>query len=309
MIQLIFMEDCKRLPFPILSTVERLQEMELKPYGLVFPTPLLKMPHELHLDSTPDYVQKDGAWTRVSLPIYCRAEVLPLGPDTECFLIATQNCRGWGQGGDGLTVSSGVNRTDFTFRSGVFQGFPRGVTRQGSPMLRSSEWNELSMVLSESLASYWINGMLVASCKLEPGEVPAAELYLGLTSYSTGYRIRGFDVSRDPAVLQRVCTLEAMRTLGVFMEKVVTLTAQWDDVDSLDLCISCANLAGEHLAKFQAVQGNTPLQSFRRLLMRELKLTRHHDVRLVLQDGTLLTEGQDEKPLCTVLAQELELKQ
>ena len=46
-----------------------------------------------------------------------------------------------GSGGDGLTVSSGVNRIDFTFRSGVFQGFPR-VTRQGSPMLRSLEWNE-----------------------------------------------------------------------------------------------------------------------------------------------------------------------
>ena len=48
-----------------------------------------------------------------------------------------------------------------------------------------------------------------------------------------------------------------------------------------------------------------PLQSFRSLLIQELKLTRHHDVRLVLQDGTLLTEGQDEKPLCTVLALEL----
>jgi hypothetical protein len=52
-------------------------------------------------------------------------------------------------------------------------------------------------------------------------------------------------------------------------------------------------------------QAYMPLQSFRRLLMQELKLTRHHDVRLVLQDGTLLTEGQDEKPLCTVLALEL----
>ena len=26
------------------------------------------------------------------------------------------------------------------------------------------------MVLSETSGSYWINGMLVASCKLEPGE-------------------------------------------------------------------------------------------------------------------------------------------
>lgn len=294
--------DCKRLPFPTL-TGEKLQDIEVKPHSLVFPTPLLKMPHELHLGSAPDYVQKDGDRTRVTLPIYCRAEVLPLAADTECFLIATQNCRGWGQGGDGLTVSSGVNRTDFTFRSGVFQGFPR-VTRQGSPMLRSLEWNELSMVLSETLASYWINGMLVASCKLEPGEVPAAELYLGLTSYSTAYRVRGFDVSRDPAVLQRVCTLQEMRQLGVFKEKVVTCTAQWDESKS-EVCISCANLAGEHLAKFQALQAYMPLQSFRRLLMQELKLTRHHDVRLVLQDGTLLTEGQDEKPLCTVLALEL----
>ena len=47
-----------------------------------------------------------------------------------------------GSGGDGLTVSSGVNRSDFTFRSGVFQGFPRVTRRFGCPMLRSLEWNE-----------------------------------------------------------------------------------------------------------------------------------------------------------------------
>ena len=34
----------------------------------------------------------------------------------------------------------------------------------------SQSHQELSVVLSETLASYWINGMLVASCKLEPGE-------------------------------------------------------------------------------------------------------------------------------------------
>ena len=51
--------DCKRLPFPTL-TGEKLQDIELKPHSLVFPTPLLKMPHELHLGSAPDYVQKDG---------------------------------------------------------------------------------------------------------------------------------------------------------------------------------------------------------------------------------------------------------
>ena len=84
-------------------------------------------------------------------------------------------------------------------------------------------------------------------------QVPAAELYLGLTSYSTAYRVRGFDVSRDPAVLQRVCTLQEIRQLGVFKEKVVTCTAQWDESKS-EVCISCANLAGEHLAKFQALQ-------------------------------------------------------
>ena len=48
-------------------------------------------------------------------------------------------------------------------------------------------------------------------------------------------------------------------------------------------------------------QANMTLHSFRALLMRELQLTRHHDLRLVLLDGTLLTESENEKPLCTVL--------
>ena len=47
-----------------------------------------------------------------------------------------------GSGGDGLTVYSSVDRTDFTFRSRVFGGFLQGAKRQGFATLRSFEWNE-----------------------------------------------------------------------------------------------------------------------------------------------------------------------
>ena len=237
------------LPQPLQT---ELPEIELGAGRLAFPRPMLQMPHELNRDSAPDYVQL-GDRTLVSLPIYVRCEVLPLSPDTECMLIATKNCQPWSRGGDGLTAYSSVNRVDFTFRSGIFAGFPR-VRRHSFERLRPSEWNELSMVLSDHAATYWINGIMVASASFQAQEVPDSEVYLGLISYITSYRIRGFDVSRDPAVLQQVCTLEDMRTLGVFKQKVLTLSAQEAEDEEPTLGISCTNLAGENLATFQRCQ-------------------------------------------------------
>lgn len=44
-----------------------------------------------------------------------------------------------------------------------------------------------------------------------------------------------------------------------------------------------------------------PLESLRECLREQLQLTRFHDLRLILADGTLLTEAHDLRPLCKLL--------
>lgn len=50
-----------------------------------------------------------------------------------------------------------------------------------------------------------------------------------------------------------------------------------------------------------APQADMPFWSFRLLLKQQLQLPRHHDLRLILADGTLLTEKHDSTPLFILL--------
>ena len=58
-----------------------------------------------------------------NLPVYVEVEVNPPEEKTECFIVATLNKRGWGDGGDGLTVCGAVDRCDFDYRYNVFGNF------------------------------------------------------------------------------------------------------------------------------------------------------------------------------------------
>eukprot|EP00438_Fugacium_kawagutii_P000619 Skav224341 [mRNA] locus=scaffold2411:24096:26202:- [translate_table: standard] len=291
-------------PAPVDTTVT-----ELQPHTLLLPKPPLKMPFELSLGSEPDWVRPSPNPEfpcLYALPVYFRAEVRPLTPDAECFLVATLNCRVWGLGGDGLTAYGSVNRGDFTFRSQVFGGFPRAQVhaRQSERLLKMGQWNEMAMVLSERKATYWINEKMVATCRLSPGDLPAAEVYLGLISYRNGYEVRGFDVTREPLMIQHICSQEDMIDLGILKQKILTLTCR--RAGATGLVVFCDSLAGEHVATFpvgmsQMVQADMPFWSFRLLLQQYLQLPRHHDLRLVLADGTLLTEKHDSTPLFILL--------
>lgn len=198
--------------------------------ALVFPEPRFGLPHERDCPFQEDLNRDVEGHIRVTLPVYVRVEVFPEGPDTECFIIATLNKRRFGHGGDGLTIYGSVHRTDFAFRTNVFDGFPEDE-RHNHVRLRPGEWNEMAMVLAEDKATYWINRTAVATCFLIDGELPSAEaLYIGLANYTTPYAFRGFDFSRDPA------------PLSVLRHRVITLHG----VDYNDaFCIRCLNMSGE----------------------------------------------------------------
>lgn len=234
---------------------------------------------------------------QVSLPIYVRAEVFPLAANTECILVATCNRRKYGQGGDGLTAYGSVDRSDFDFRTEVFNGFPANVTRHDRrTKLRPNVWNEMSLLLSDREVTYWINGTRVASMPFSRSRLPETDLHVGFVSYSTPYRIRGFDVSRDPRVLKLMYSNEDLCGLSLFRERVFTLQGSLlPDRDCLSLW--CMNIAGEEVARFDAVPAGTLLREFRTMLADQLRMTEFDIARLVLSNGDLLSDDENGKQL------------
>eukprot|EP00928_Gymnodinium_smaydae_P094587 TRINITY_DN7964_c0_g2_i1.p1 TRINITY_DN7964_c0_g2~~TRINITY_DN7964_c0_g2_i1.p1 ORF type:complete len:259 (-),score=24.41 TRINITY_DN7964_c0_g2_i1:314-1090(-) len=231
------------LPKP--EHVDTLPQVQLNQHAFAFPSPLLRMPFERDRPTPLDYVREDenANVPTVVLPIYFRAEVMPLQDGGECILIATCNRQRHGRGGDGLTAYGAVRRTDFTFRLGVFARFLSRVKLHSRTKLRLREWNEMSMVLSQQQALYWINGKKVASARFASDEVVAAELSVGLASYDTSYMIRGFDVSCDPRILQLVCSPQEIASLHLWGRFVVTLHAC--PVRTGVVSVSCRNMAVE----------------------------------------------------------------
>jgi len=189
--------------------------------------------------------------------------VFPPADGTECFLIATLNRQHFGQGGDGLTAYSAVHRTDFTFRSGVFSSFPL-VVRHSKARLRPRQWNELSMALSDHRATYWINGQRLATCVIKEGDLPSTEVYVGLVSYSTEYRVRRFDISRDPQVLSWL------------MIRVITLHARLQDGV---VSVSCTGMSGDELANLEVGAATQLLPETRIVVLGELSAVavRYHE--------------------------------
>eukprot|EP00930_Biecheleria_cincta_P043736 TRINITY_DN30014_c0_g1_i1.p1 TRINITY_DN30014_c0_g1~~TRINITY_DN30014_c0_g1_i1.p1 ORF type:complete len:333 (-),score=41.81 TRINITY_DN30014_c0_g1_i1:156-1154(-) len=297
----------RALPQPASEGGDADAQLRVQPHFMVFPKPLMQMPYERASADEAALAgcvhEHFGDATLVSLPIYVRVEVYPPDGNTECMLIATRNRRGHGHGGDGLTAYASVNRTCFSFRTGVFAGFPSRIRQHATAMLRQRQWNEISMALSEQHATYWINGVQIASLLFEDGDLPGAQLYVGLVSYSTEYSVRRFDVSRDPRLLKFVCSSEEIRAAKLWKERVITLhTTILEDGGTSQSVVSilCTNIAGEQVAVFELAKAES-LESFRQELTEQLRLGVFDDMRLVLSDGSLLGEADDHKPLSLAL--------
>mmetsp|Transcript_16586 Transcript_16586/g.52030 ORF Transcript_16586/g.52030 Transcript_16586/m.52030 type:complete len:387 (+) Transcript_16586:43-1203(+) len=222
---------------------------------VVIPTPQLALRHEQEHAFEGDLTPDDEGHIPFHLPVFVRVEVFPEEESTECFLIATKNKRGFGHGGDGLTVYGSVDRTSFTFRTNVFDSFPPGLIRHTQVRLRRREWNEMALAIAEHQATYWINGVPVATCRLEDADLPSKRLFLGLTRYAHDYRFRRFDVSRDPAVL------------SVFSDRVLTLLAA---MEGGTLRVRCLGVSGSEVAALEAAGATELLPDTEVAALREI---------------------------------------
>jgi len=223
--------------------------------AVVIPTPPLALRHEQEHPFEEDLTPDAEGHVRFALPVFVRVEVFPRQDDTECFLIATLNKRSFGRGGDGLTIYGSVNRTDFTFRTSVFDGHP-DVIRHNHVKLRRGEWNEMGLAIGEHQATYWINRVPVATCILEEGDLPSNALFFGLTCYAHDYQFRRFDVSRDPTAL------------SVFNDRVLTLQGT---IENGTLRVRCLNMSGSEVATFDATDATELLPGTEVVALRELR--------------------------------------
>mmetsp|Transcript_119558 Transcript_119558/g.283927 ORF Transcript_119558/g.283927 Transcript_119558/m.283927 type:complete len:297 (+) Transcript_119558:36-926(+) len=142
-----------------------------------------------------DDVERDASGAiRWRLPLLVTVEVFPPDANTECFIIATENKKQWGNGGDGLTVCASVDRTDFDFRYEVFgQFFDRG-RRFAHVKLKRGQWNSMALAVHEESAVYFINDRQVHSVEISPRELPTKTPAIGVYGFTTSYRARHFSV-------------------------------------------------------------------------------------------------------------------
>jgi len=250
-------------------------------HSCIFPTPQLRLRHEL-LDPLVEGVQEDANGTRFALPVFVRIEVFPEHYDCECILLATARRHSVGRGTDALTVYGAVHRTDFTFRASVFDRFPDDIRRHNQVLLKTFAWNEMSLAIAEHQATYWINGVPVATLFPKGDDIPSNELYFGMTRWSRDFRCRRFAVSRDPVAL------------GVFANKVLTLQSR---LEGDLLHVNCISMGGDEVGVFAAGVASSLMPGTQVCVSRE---TRAH-VCWVQPDGkTVYNSKEDSLPLETV---------
>jgi len=121
-------------------------------------------------------------------------EVFPPERETECFLVATRNKKGWLESGDGITACAAVARCDFDFRYDVFGGFFSKGHRYANRWLTQNSWNTMALALREDAAVYFINEEQVHSVEIPPRVLPTTTPCLGVYGFTTAYRAKHFAV-------------------------------------------------------------------------------------------------------------------
>ena len=143
-------------------------------------------------------------------------------------------------GGDGFTAASAVHNDTFTFRTKVFGESPP-VELHKESRLRPNKWNEFSMTIAETGATFWVNGVRRATCCFKPGFLPSATPYIGLYAFTTSYKFRKFDASHDLELLAPFLPIHLQLSRHRISEKV------WE--------VSCMLLSGEVISKHSYQHG------------------------------------------------------
>ena len=89
----------------------------------------------------------------------------------------------WGGSCDALSWYMGTNRSDFTFRTGLFAGFPSVERPQKGFNVNKDERYTMQAKIYADRAEYSVNGQIYAKCKYEEGTVPAKG-HFGFAVYS-----------------------------------------------------------------------------------------------------------------------------
>eukprot|EP00930_Biecheleria_cincta_P007166 TRINITY_DN108325_c0_g1_i1.p1 TRINITY_DN108325_c0_g1~~TRINITY_DN108325_c0_g1_i1.p1 ORF type:complete len:272 (-),score=39.98 TRINITY_DN108325_c0_g1_i1:114-929(-) len=152
-----------------------------------------------------DLEQDSAGHVRWKLPLHASVDVLPPGSNTECYMVATENKRGWGQDGDGFTVCASADCCDFAFRTKVFGRFPDSVRRHNKGLLNQKQWNTMELALSEKHATYFLNGKQIATIEFRGDELPSKTPFIGMYAFTTSYKARNF---RMRSLQPRIVTMQ-----------------------------------------------------------------------------------------------------
>jgi len=138
----------------------------------------------------------------VDLPVRIEYEVKPGAQNSECIGVFSHSQADWGDANaDGLTWYLAPHRTDFTFRTGLFAGFPElshafNLSRYARRrQLKPNKWHSVVVDLCSNSASYSVNGTATGKAALRPGDVPLRGT-VGMIRWDSDYCFKGVTISR-----------------------------------------------------------------------------------------------------------------
>ena len=136
-------------------------------------------------------------------PVIIKYQVMPTDSDSEVIGAFSLNRRSWEQGGcDALTWYAASHRNDFTFRHGMFTGFPPAI--RGAPIkLREGQWHSIEVKLSLCAAEYSVDGRQFATLQNERRRGLVSHVdsgywpdrgYIGMIRYASDWKFRNLEI-------------------------------------------------------------------------------------------------------------------
>jgi len=117
------------------------------------------------------------------------------GQKSEMIGAFSHNKKRWAggkKGEDALTWYAAPHRSDFTFRTKVFGGFPH-VTSTHQRKVAPDKWHKIEVRLGTSRASYTVDGKHFATTALKAGEV-ARKGFVGMIRYASDYQFKNLEI-------------------------------------------------------------------------------------------------------------------
>jgi len=240
-------------------------KFDVDSHRLIFPQPPMDMPYERSLGTKEDFSIDDDGCIQWSLPVYVRAKFWPLADNTECFWIVTKNRLGWDTG-DGITAQATSGENHFSFRTEVFGHFPEEDLRT-HVRLKPQEWNEMALALTESHATYWVNGTRIATMRFAD-DLPSLTPYIGVYGFTTAYSVRNFDATRDPELLSAL----SIRCISLVWETTGAREGQEESEPDL-VCFAVSGAELSRIPKQTLVSDALTVGALRFILAHELDVS------------------------------------